>query len=66
MDEEQKKQPEREEVVTDFGEVRVRSGFEVEEVEPGVVAFNIFGPVFEVDDLDEDDLDDDGQAEPQP
>jgi hypothetical protein len=53
-DDEQKKQPEVEEVVTDFGEVRVRSGFEVEEVEPGVVSVNLFGPVFEVDDLDDE------------
>jgi len=75
MDDEQKKQPEdrpeRQEVVTEFeGGIRVRSGFEVEEVEPGALAFNIFGPVFEFDDLDEEDLDDedegDDQAEPQP
>jgi hypothetical protein len=64
-DEQKKEQPEVEEVVTDFGEVRVRSGFEVEEVEPGVVAFNIFGPVFEFDD-DEDLDDDEGDEEPEP
>lgn len=62
MDDEQKKQPEdrpeRQEVVTDFGDVRVRSGFEVEEQGPGMVSFNIFGPIFEFPDSDQD-LDDD-------
>ncbi len=51
--------PEVEEVITDFGDVRVRSGFEIEEVEPGVVGINIFGPIFEfLDDEEDDDLDD--------
>ncbi len=52
--------PEVEEVVSDFGDVRVRSGFQIEEVEPGVLGINIFGPVFEFDcdDLDDLDLDD--------
>lgn len=72
MDDEKKDQPEIEEVVTEFeGGIRVRSGFPMEEVEPGTVAFNIFGPVFEFDDddedLDEDEEDEgDGQPEPQP
>lgn len=66
MSDEQKKEPEIEEVVTDFGDVRVRSGFEVEEVEPGVVAFNIFGPLFEVDDEDEDLDDEEEEGDDQP
>lgn len=67
-DEEQKKQPEIEEVVTDFGDVRVRSGFQIEEQGPGVVGINILAPVFEFPD-DSDDSDDDegdGHQEPQP
>ena len=49
--------PEVEEVVTEFGDVRVRSGFEIEEVEPGIMDVNIFGPIFECLE-DEDDLED--------
>jgi len=47
-------QPEVDEVVTEFdGGIRMRSGFEIEEQEPGVLGINIFGPVFEFDDDDE-------------
>jgi len=62
MSEEKKKpeeqpQPEIEEVITDFGDgVRVRSGFQIEEVGPGIMGVNIFGPIFEFD--DDDDLED--------
>lgn len=70
MCDEEKKEPEDrpeiEEVVTDFGDVRVRSGFEIQEVEPGLVAFNIFGPVFEVDDDDEDLDEDEEEGDDQP
>lgn len=67
MCDEQKKEPEVEEVVTDFGDVRVRSGFQMEEVEPGVLSVNLFGPVFELPDDDEDDLDlDDDEEDEQP
>ncbi len=69
-DDKKKEQPEVEEVVTDFGEVRVRSGFQIEEQVPGVLGINIFGPVFEVDDLDDDDddldLDDEEECDDQP
>jgi hypothetical protein len=68
MSDEQKKEPDVEEVVTEFeGGIRVRSGFEAQEVEPGVVAFNIFGPVFEFDGDDEDlDDEEDGDNQPEP
>ena len=56
-------QPEIEEVVTDFGDVRVRSGFEIEEVEHGVLEVNLFGPFFEF--LDDDpNLEDEEDNEP--
>ncbi len=63
MTEENKKpndndQPEVEEVVTDFGDMRIRSGFEIEEQEPGVLGVNIFGPFIEFLDEDDDDLED--------
>lgn len=45
----------REEIVTEFDGLRVRSAFEVVEIEPGCVAFRIEGPVIEFDD-DEFDL----------
>ncbi len=51
--------PEVEEVVTEFGDgVSVRSGFVIEEQEPGVLGINIFGPIFEFDDDDDGDLED--------
>jgi len=60
-------QPEVEEVVTDFGHVRMRSGFELEEREPGVLGVNIFGPVFEFLDGEDDDPEDlDLEAEERP
>lgn len=49
--------PQVEEVVTDLGEVRVRSGFQIEEFQPGVLGINIFGPVLEFLDDEDDDLD---------
>ena len=52
--------PEVEEVVSEFGDIRVKSGFEIEEVQPGQLEINLFGPIFEFDDeddLDEEDLD---------
>lgn len=54
---EEQPQPEVEEVVTDLGEVRVRSGFQIEEFQPGVLGINIFGPVLEFLDDEDDDLD---------
>ena len=51
-------QPRFEEVVTEFDEgVRVRSGFEIEEVGPGQLEINLFGPtfLFDDDDLEVDD-----------
>lgn len=42
-------QPEAEEVVTDFGDVRMRSSFRIVEEAPGQVSFSIEGPVFDVD-----------------
>jgi hypothetical protein len=51
--------PEVEEVSTEFdGGFAVRSGFSIEEQEPGVLGVNIFGPLFEFLDDDEDDLKD--------
>jgi hypothetical protein len=38
------------EVISDFGGVRMRSSFDVTEVEPGQITINIEGPIFEVDD----------------
>ena len=56
-------QPEVEEVTTNFGEVRVRSGFEITEQEPGVLGINLFGPIFEFDDDDLDLEDEEGNQE---
>jgi len=39
--------PEVEEVVTEFGDIRLRSGFEIDQHEPGVLGINLFGPIFE-------------------
>jgi hypothetical protein len=54
-------QSEAEEVVSDFGDfgVRVRSEFEIEELEPGVLGVNIFGPFIEF--LDDGNESDDGE-----
>ena len=38
--------PDIEEVVTRLGDVRVRSGFIVEELETGVLGISVFGPIF--------------------
>lgn len=47
--------PDIEQVVSDFGDVRMRSGFEINEEETGVLEISIFGPVFEfLDETDED------------
>ena len=56
FDEQPEDRPQIEEVVSEFDGIRLRSGFRIEEVDPGVVNVNIFGPVFEFDD-DGDDLD---------
>ncbi|NLF69664.1 MAG: hypothetical protein GX575_11485 [Candidatus Anammoximicrobium sp.] len=67
MSDEKKHRPEIEEVVTEFdGGVRLRSGFQMEALGPGVVSFNLFGPVFECDDGDDLDDDDEGDEEPEP
>ena len=42
--------PGPEEVVTDFGGVRLRSSFEITETKPGELTINIDGPIFEFDD----------------
>lgn len=42
--------PGPEEVVSDFGGIRMRSSFEAVEEEPGQMTINIEGPIFEVDD----------------
>jgi len=56
-------QPDIEEVITDFDNgIRVRSGFEIEEQEPGVVGINIFGPLFEFT-VEDDELDDETNDE---
>jgi len=55
--------PEVEEVVTEFGDIRVKSGFEIEEVEPGVLGINLFGPTFLFDDDDLDMEDEEGNQE---
>ncbi len=48
--------PDIKEVVTRFGDVRVRSGFKLEELETGVLGISVFGPLFEfVDDLESGD-----------
>jgi len=54
-------QPEVEEVVTEFGDIRVKSGFEIEEQEPGVLGISLFSPTFlfdDDDDLEGEDLED--------
>lgn len=43
-------QPGPEEVITDFGGVRLRSNFEITEEQPGELTVHIDGPVFEFDD----------------
>jgi len=56
-------QPEIEEVTTDFGDVRVKSGFEIEEQKPGVLGISLFGPTFLFDDDDLDLEDQEGNQE---
>lgn len=46
--------PGPEEVVTDFGGVRLRSSFEITQTGPGQVNISIEGPIFEFDDLPDD------------
>ena len=45
-----------EEVISDFGSVRLRSQFEIVKQASGVVCINIFGPIFEFSDGEDDDL----------
>jgi hypothetical protein len=52
-----------EEVVSDFGDARVRSQFEIVEQGPGVLGINIFGPFLEFGDGEDDDLEEHGQPE---
>ncbi|MDY0169929.1 MAG: hypothetical protein RBS80_25525 [Thermoguttaceae bacterium] len=62
MDNEDGNKPNVEEVVTEFDEgIRVRSGFRIEQVEPGVLDITILGPVFEVE--DDEDLEDEDEKE---
>lgn len=62
MDNEDGKEQDVEEVVTEFDEgIRVRSGFQIEEVEPGVLDITILGPFFEVE--DDEDLEDEDDKE---
>ena len=59
MDNEDGNKPNVEEVVTEFDEgIRVRSGFQIEQVEPGVLDITILGPFFEVEDEEDKDLED--------
>ena len=44
----------REEVVTEFNGLRVRSSFEIIEVEPDCIVFQIEWPLFEFDDEEPD------------
>jgi len=56
--------PNIEEVVTDFDNgIRVRSSFEIEEVEPGVLGISIHGPIFEFLSEFDDDLGPDDDSE---
>ena len=55
--------PEVEEVVTEFGDIRLRSGFEIDQHEPGVLGINLFGPIFEFDDDDLEVDDEEGNQE---
>jgi len=59
--------PDVEEVVSEFNNgIRVRSGFEIEEVEPGQIGISIFGPIFDfLDDDDPEDLESDDEADDQ-
>jgi hypothetical protein len=54
-----------EEVISDFGGVRLRSQFEVTDQGSGVLGINIFGPIFEFIDGDDDEPEEHGQAENQ-
>jgi len=57
--------PEIEEVVSEFDQrIRVRSGFQIEEQEPGVLGINLFGPILEFDDdLEDLELEDEDEQE---
>ncbi|MDY0166630.1 MAG: hypothetical protein RBS80_08810 [Thermoguttaceae bacterium] len=64
MDNEDGNEADVEEVVTEFDEgIRVRSGFQIEEVEPGVLDITILGPFFEVEDEEDKDLEDEDDKE---
>jgi hypothetical protein len=54
-----------EEVVSDFGDVRLRSQFEVTDRGSGVLGINIFGPILEFSDGEDDDLEEHEQPESQ-
>jgi hypothetical protein len=57
-------QPEVEEVVTEFDQgIRIRSGFSIDEQEPGVLGINLVGPTFLFDDDDLDLEDEEGNQE---
>jgi hypothetical protein len=47
------KQPEVEEVVTEFDGIRLRSTFRIVEEAPGQLSFSIEGPVFDMDEEEE-------------
>ncbi len=59
-------QSELHEVVSDCGDVRVRSGFEIEEIEPGQMGISIFGPIFDFLDDDEEEKPDEKDEEKEP
>jgi hypothetical protein len=52
--------PNVKEVVSEFDDVLVKSGFEIEQTGPDEVSVNIFGPVFEF--LDDDEGDDEAEG----
>jgi len=60
MNDERSKKPDDQkgkthEVVSNFGPIQVRSGFEIEQTGPGQMSVSIFGPFFQfLDDLTED------------
>lgn len=61
---EAKDQPEVEEAITEFDGLRLRSGFLMEEMEPGVLNVAIFGPIFEV--TEDNDPEDHEELETEP
>jgi len=52
-----------EEVVSDCGDVRLRSQFEIVVQERGVLGINIFGPIFEIFECSDEEDDDSGEHE---